>query len=371
MKRFSIVLSFLLLVNVVGAGLAFADANDVEDLLHLLLERDVVSDSDAQSFKKQLAEKKSAKKGNEFFLVGNNPVKISGYLNLRYRQAENISNGFDIRRARLDIRGDIAEKWNYRFQSDFKGPSAKVLDIYAGYKAHPAFNITLGQQKIPFSLENLESNPRLKTINRSQVVEALVARGKDVIGNQSGRDIGLKLGGALETDDWGKLLNYAVGIFNGTGINASDDNNQQDYVGRVVLTPVKHFSIGASGYAGRYVASGSLADRKRSGIEAKYDNKTFALSGEYIAGKDGTTEKEGWYLQGSYYVIPSTLEAVLKYDRWDPDTKVSNNRRDVSTVGANLHFNKNVFVQANYEFKEEQGTKIKNDTATVQLTARF
>ena len=34
-------------------------------------------------------------------------------------------------------------------------------------------------------------------IDRSQVVEALVARGKDVIGNQNGRDIGIQIGGGI------------------------------------------------------------------------------------------------------------------------------------------------------------------------------
>ena len=93
-------------------------------------------------------------------------------------------------------------------------------------RLHDYFNITVGQFKIPFSLENLTSTNKLELIDRSQAVEALAARGKDVIGNQNGRDIGIQVGGSLIKKRNGSLLEYRLGVFNGSGINMADTANE-------------------------------------------------------------------------------------------------------------------------------------------------
>ncbi len=72
-----------------------------------------------------------------------------------------------------------------------------LLDAILGYKVTSSLKINIGQFFIPFSQENITSNTKLETINRSQVVEALTTRGKDVIGNQNGRDIGIQVSGSI------------------------------------------------------------------------------------------------------------------------------------------------------------------------------
>jgi hypothetical protein len=65
--------------------------------------------------------------------------------------------------------------------------------------------------KGPFLLlmENLASSNKLEMIDRSQVVEAIVARGKDLIGNQNGRDMGFEasyvFGGNYNFNNWSRL----------------------------------------------------------------------------------------------------------------------------------------------------------------------
>ena len=44
---------------------------------------------------------------------------ISGFVNMRY-QYDGESNSFDIRRAQLDLKGNLAAKLDYRFQDDNK-----------------------------------------------------------------------------------------------------------------------------------------------------------------------------------------------------------------------------------------------------------
>ena len=125
------------------------------------------------------------------------------------------------------------------------------MDAYAEIKLNDYFNITVGQFRIPFSLENLTSMNKFELIDFSQAVDAVTARGNDVIGNQNGRDIGIQLGGALVRKGNTNLVEYRLGIFNGSGINVADTaNDAKDIVGRLIINPVKGLSLGASYYNG-------------------------------------------------------------------------------------------------------------------------
>jgi phosphate-selective porin len=355
-----------------------ASESEVYKLLELLIKKGVIMQEDAAGLRADLAVSKQAEKDKqkEFGVVAGKPIKISGYTQLRYQSLEEKgkNDSFDIRRARLDIKGDLSEGFDYRFQGDFAGSSAKLLDATFGYKVNPYLKLTAGQFKIPFSQENLTSSPKLETINRSQVVEALVARSKDVIGNQNGRDIGVQASGSfLQTDDR-YLFDYAVGVFDGAGINASDNNDRKDFAGRIVVHPIQGLDIGGSFYTGddRWGKnSTSNQTRDRVGIECAYVYKSLNLKGEYIRGKDGSTKKDGWYLQSGYYIIPNKVQGVLKYDTFDPDRETDNDKTNVSTLGLNWYVNKWAFLQVDYEFKDEQGTKVDNDVFSTQLTLQF
>lgn len=356
--------------------------NEVDELLNLLVEKGVITGEDAAAFRSELAIKKQDEKEaqKEFTLKAGKPVKISGYTQLRFQHLDDKIDGFDIRRARLDIKSGITEKWDYRLQVDAAGASVKVLDATIGYKIKPETNVklTAGQFKIPFSLENLTSSPKLETINRSQAVEALVARGKDVIGNHNGRDIGLQLSGSWLPKEDTFLLDYALGVFNGSGINAADANNRKDIAARVLYHAPKGLDLGLSFYDGNGVFGKTpmSQNRDRFGFEASYTQtfpsaKTLSVKGEYISGKDGNTSRNGWYLQGGYFFRPKRLQGVLKYDAYDPDTNKDSDETTVLTLGANWIYNKQAFLQVNYEKKNEKGKEIPNDTILGQLTLQF
>ncbi|MBU4304463.1 MAG: OprO/OprP family phosphate-selective porin [Candidatus Omnitrophica bacterium] len=304
------------------------------------------------------------------------PMKISGFTNIRYRSAENIRDSFDVRRARVKFTGDISKEIGYLTQVEFGGTAVTLLDGAFSYKVNDAINLKAGQFSIPFSLESLTSAPKLATINRSQIVEAMAARSKDVIGNQCGRDVGLMLNGSAlsvfeEEDDY--LLDYAIGVFNGVGINASDDNDQKDIALRIVAHPIEGLNAGGSYYngTGNYGTPAKNYTRDRFGFELAYTYDVFSVTGEYLKGKDGTTKKDGWYLQAGYFILPKEVQAVIKYDTYDPNTSVSQNAVDIITVGLNWYFHKLAFIQVNYEDKNEEGTEIKDDTITAQLTISF
>lgn len=240
-----------------------------------------------------------------------------------------------------------------------------LLDAYLDYKLCSLASLRVGQFKLPFGRENLEPSPNLDTINRSQVTEKIVP-GRD-IGSQ-GRDIGGLLNGAYDLGA-GKKAEYSLGVFNGAGVNVAEDNHSKDVAGRLLIYPRQGLSVGIARYNGKSGAAGT--DKIRTGGEANYSVGDYlAVKTEYVAATDDTTDRRGWYTQAGYKVVPK-VEAVVKYDSFDPDTRKSDNRSDVATLGVNYSLSKWAKVQANYEWKIEEGTKVDNNVLLAQFQAQF
>ncbi|MEW6752850.1 MAG: porin [Candidatus Latescibacterota bacterium] len=362
-----------------------AAESDVDRLLDLLVDKGLVSREEAAGLRADLAirSQEGKEKQKDFAISAGRPVRVSGYSQDRYQSLaeQGRIDGFDVRRARLDIRGQVGPRFEYRTQLELGGTRGPfLLDATIGYTYQPYLKVTAGQFKVPFSQENLASSPRLETINRAQVVEALVARGRDVIGNHNGRDIGVQVGGTLVATGHGYLLDYAVGVLDGAGINTADGNEDKDLVGRVVLHPRPDLDLGGSYYAGRgrrNPGPGNAAsqpanlDRNRIGGEFALRHDPLTVRAEYIAGTDDATDKAGWYLQAGYFVLPRRLQGVVKVDTYDADTAADDNETTVYTGGVNVFFAPWAFLQVNGEAKRESGTEVGNDALAGQLTLQF
>ena len=89
----------------------------------------------------------------------------------------------------------------------------------------------MGQYKAPFGYEQLTSDIKLLTIERSQPTNALTPD----------RQVGLMVWGKPLTNimpSQKDLLTYYAGLFNGNGRNISvNDNSEFMYVGRLELQP--------------------------------------------------------------------------------------------------------------------------------------
>jgi len=390
--KFSRILNLVLFMLFFCASLSLAGESDMDKLLDLLLEKGVITQEEAAGFRADVAVKKQAEKEKqkEFAVVAEKLLKLSGYIQNRYQMLEekNKADGFDIRRARLTLKGDITDRFSYKLQQDFGGGSPKLIDAEIGFNLNPHLKIYAGQFKIPFSQENLLSSAKMDIINRSQVVEALVARGKDVLGNHNGRDIGIMANGSFYKISDTYLIDYALGIFNGAGINVADKNEAKDVVGRLLFHPLKGLAIGGSYYHGGNLFSTSKLikskyDRNRIGAEFAFDYKNLSLIGEYITGKDGeydkdkctyvpdskktSTKKDGYYVQSGFYFIPKKFQVVARLDNFDPDKDVSKNATNVLTIGSTWFFNKCTKIQVNYEYKDEEGKAVTNNTLLAQL----
>jgi phosphate-selective porin len=371
---------------VILAGLVFtAKSQSTDDVLNLLVQKNLVSQKDADSIRAEaaIASQANLAKIKAFPINAGKKITIAGYTQVRYQALEETGkiDGFDIRRARLDVKGNITPYWGYRVQFDLAG-TPKLIDAYAELKLNDYFNFTIGQAKIPFSLENLTSSNKLELIDRSQAVEALVARGKDVGGNQNGRDIGIQLGGTILKLKDRPVLDYRLGVYNGSGINTVDNNEKKDYAARLIVHPVAGLDISGALYNGtRFipeVKTGTVVttpsknvDRNRYGFDLNYDLNNLAVRGEYIHGKDDQTNREGYYLQAGYYFLQKKLQLIAKYDFYDADKAKANDASTWYVLGANYNFNTNVRLQANYTIKQEEGPSINNNLASIQFQIGF
>lgn len=375
----------VILVLILSVFIIKAKSQSTNDILNVLVQKNLVSQKDADSVRAEaaIAAQADLAKVKAFPVNAGKKVVIAGYTQVRYQRLEQtgVFDGFDIRRARLDVKGNISPYWSYRVQFDLAG-TPKLIDAYAELKLNDYFNFTIGQAKIPFSLENLTSSNKLELIDRSQAVEALVARGKDVGGNQNGRDIGIQVGGTILKIKDRPIVDYRLGIYNGSGINAVDNNEKKDYAARLIAHPLTGLDISGAIYNGsRFipeVKTGTVVttpsknvNRDRYGFDLSYDLKNLSLRSEYIQGKDDQIKREGYYIQGGYYFLEKKLQLLAKYDFYDADKTVTKNASTWIVLGANYNFNPNTRLQINYSIKQEEGTSIDNNYASVQFQIGF
>ena len=294
-------------------------------------------------------------------------MNIKGYMQPMYTASSNsTADSFSLRIARLVFSGKPNDDWSYQFQIDALAQTP-LLDAYMDFNREKflpepfAFNVRVGQFKVPFSMESLASDTELDTLNRSQVVNAL-APGRDT--GTKGRDIGASLQFTASPWDIKKLVELTAGQFNGEGANAADKNTHKGLALRGVINPSKAVSLGASYYEGNRFSTSTVSNR--FGTEISLICGGVTLKGEYLRGRDTSVKEEGWYAQSSFFVLPKVLQAVAKYDVYNPDLKKSGDKTAVSTAGLSWYFTDGLRLQSNYEWKYwEKVGKMCNTWSTI------
>ncbi len=378
LKRILLILTILF-----SAVVSKAQSND--ELLNLLIKKNVLSQQEADSLRSDLALKEQQKRDNEKenqhnISIGSRALQISGLVQARYQGFEQtgVNNSFDLHRARLDAKGNITDKWSYEVYTEFAA-TTKLLDAYTAYQIADYLKFTAGQFKIPFSYESLTPDSQLEFIDRSQVIEALAGRSKDVIGNQNGRDIGAQVSGSFVKLNNRYLFDYTFGVFNGAGYDVTaDNNNHKDIAARLGLHPIKGLDFGGSLYSGEDIPLATTKvpnpvtqARNRYGIDGRYVTGPLSITAEYARGTDGSIHRDGWYAQAGYFIIPK-IQLVAKYDTYDPNKVVTTDRTKIYTGGFNFIFNKWTKLAVDYlDRREETATQVKNNILEAQLQIAF
>ena len=317
-----------------------------------------------------------------------------------------LKDRFRLRRARITLSGDFAEQFDFKIEGDFEQSDAAITavrsvnpdtgatttvtnsnrvefsatDVFINWHGVPEANVRVGQWKAPFGLENLTPDTLIYTIERSLPTGAIVPE----------RQIGAMVWGkplATAAPDYKDFVTYYAGAFNGNGRNFNNnDNNEFMYVGRLELQPWKGQLMGMESslkLGGDYFHSrdetgtnispalnlrvnpdGSLSsytltspdERNAFSFDLWLKAGPFDLIAEYLeehvegrgptAFPDFTTT--GFYVQGSYFILPKKLQGVVKWEHLNPG-QFGNDGIQSLTAGLNLYIHSdNVKLMGDY-----------------------
>lgn len=266
-----------------------------------------------------------------------------------------------MRRARLGTSATFAENFDFRLEADFgagavaerTGITTQITDAYVNWNRHRAANVKFGQFKAPFGFEQLISDSKVLTIERSLPNDRLT----------DGRQIGLGVNGVLAQD----RFTYAAGVFNGSGINTSaNDNSQFMWAGRMgarlfagpLAGKDARLNVAVDGLATRdgnvsksgcgfdAVPGGAIDNlfsgrRSAIGVDAQFSLGQVGLDTEYLRAEFHPTNRfpfaevtaDGWSVLATWFVVPKIIQAIGRYETFDPNIRLGSNESDTWTFG--------------------------------------
>jgi uncharacterized coiled-coil protein SlyX len=314
---------------------------------------------------------KAAPKAVQSVETGYGKIKFNGLLQGWYAGGDGgFRDTFRLRRTEFKFSGEITPKarwtvmidpakllsynYNYTMINGTKvmtdmtmNQTSRILqDAHITLDYIKNVHIDVGQYKLPLSLEGLQSSASIETVERAMFI---ADRGR---GGSYGdiRDFGVMISGPIT-----KHLDYQLGVFNGSGENHNDvdKNDQKAVIGRVVVRPpfIKGLQVGGSGAWG----NGQRADRPRRdrlGGELLFKRSPLMFKSEVMSGKDADLHRLGYYTHFGYKLTPK-VEAVFRFDSWDPDRRHETNSANVTErdyiTGFNYYITENnVKLQVNY-----------------------
>ena len=299
------------------------------------------------------AEVKVSTKGGLKVESGDYKFEFGGRIMYDYNKSElngeTDEDDFDLRRGRVYAKGNIAKNWAFKTQFNTNGDG--VEDLYLRYTGWgKAANITIGNQKMPFGLEELISSKDISILERSAITERYAV----------GRAEGVQLHGKMGNSS------YGVGVF-------TDDETDSEvgFAARYTIAPVK--SDSAVLHFG--VAYKDIDEESALGIEAALATGPFHVQAEYVDGEEGSDDLSGYYLQAGYIftgesrpykdgvfkrVAPEgkggAWELVARYEDGDgnhSDIELGSTDASAYTLGLNWYAHKNVKFGINYTDGED------------------
>ena len=300
------------------------------------------------------------------------------------------SDGIDIARARLGIRGEISKNLNYKFENDFAENASEIKDAFVAYTGFKNSTITFGQSKPTFSMEILESSNHMEFIERSLAEDSVL-----------GRLVGVK------ADKRGEKWRIAAGIFGeAVGNEAREDDSKYSMTARATIAPINtkdqllHLGL-ATSHTSRdrnidATTDDTLDKEHLIGGELIARYNAFTLKGEYImnaaeydsnSGSGDTVDFTSYYVQASLFLTGEyrayskkaaklgkinvksafdkggigAFELSARVSHLDKNDKsIIEGKSDNYSIGLNWYINNNVRVMLNYLESETDYANAKN-----------
>lgn len=228
--------------------------------------------------------------------------------------------GISLKRARIILSGEVYKNIFFKFEADFATSInstsqnfTQIRDAYVDIGVDEAneYRVRVGQSKVPFGFENMQSSAVRLTLDRSDAINSafLTERDLGVFFYWTPKEM-RKLYADLVSQNYkgsGDFGLVAIGAFNGQTANKPDMNKQQHIVGRVTY-PWKIgnqiIEISLQGYTGKYVtfdnqlSAGVVSTSpdknytdRRAGASFVLYPKPFGIQAEYNIGEGPEFDK--------------------------------------------------------------------------------
>jgi len=240
--------------------------------------------------------------------------RIEGTIRGKYEYFTELEeHRFQVRNARFSVRGNISPISSYKAEIDLSDEGrTRMLDAFVSLRPQPHWSITIGQQKVAFSTDNLRSPHNFHFANRSFMAKQLTNL----------RDVGISLNIVNN-----KLvpLNFTAGVYNGMGLYTQYKTlkpEELSFASRLVILhnhplefSLNFVTINPYKLRMNFYNAGVQYDYKQFHAEAEFLYKTYYGHNDFD--KSHTT---GYLLLGSYNIPTPKLKAirsvmpVIRYD---------------------------------------------------------
>jgi phosphate-selective porin len=248
-----------------------------------------------------------------------------------------IASGFFLRRARLEIGGELFQQWQWQLSAEFSSatsidnagatqaqptcsvspataavactnrespvdnPTVKAIptDVFVNYGPSPWANLEIGQYLVPFTLENPLGDNTTPFLERSLPVRN--------IGVPLLRDIGAMFWG--EAPD--RSVYYKLALVNGDGPNRMNVDSRYDVAARIVVRPFVKTTASFTKWA-HIGASARVGSRDPAAVG--YDLPTLTTQGGYAFWKPTYRDSGG----RTVHILPSATQWALAADVFLP-----------------------------------------------------
>lgn len=305
--------------------------------------------------------------------------KIEGCIRAKYEYNTNLdAHRFQVRNARFSVNGYLNSMVYYKAEIDLSDEGeTKMLDAYVRLIPTKWFNFTIGQQKIPFSTDNLRSPHQLYFANRSFI-------GKQLTGL---RDVGAT---ALFSNKAKIPFDFSAGIYNGDGLYNQQNwkKNNMSFASRLEVFPTKNieFSINYNSVKPQNVRMnmydiGCYTNIQHVHLESEYFYKTYE--------NDVFKATKGFFVLGAYDIVTNKtflkkITPLVRYDLMTDNNKGYTNTngeyvanhigRSRLTSGITFSPNKSFLndIRLNYEkYFYKNGITDTDDKLVVEFVVKF
>jgi hypothetical protein len=232
-----------------------------------------------------------------------------GYVDAKNDEGSSDYSTFEVRRARIGLRGDFEN--NFRAQAEANvvpGSSLSMRSAFVQWREHREANIKVGFDKPFTSLEENTSSASILTVERTNISNTVAAPGPTN---------GVTVEGTLGT------FFYGVGLYTGTAnTNAANESANYMYNAMIGLNLDGMISEGSrlrirAAYLGDDNEDASFEEVYVIGFH--FAQNGFDLRAEYMVGDNDGSEVKGFYIMPSM-MLSENFQGVLRFESSESDS---------------------------------------------------